>query len=183
LWIVTGLKTMSILTLLFYAIAVLILVATALAVTRRNMVHAVLYLVVSFFGTAMLFYLLGAPLLAALEVIIYAGAIMVLFLFLIMMIRLEKPPGMFFPAGQLLPAILIGAGFLVLFSVLVGRDTTGWAAMPAALASPPAFGVYLFRNHWLAVEIASLLLVALVGAYVLGRRVRPPSADTTKEGP
>jgi NADH-quinone oxidoreductase subunit J len=82
-----------------------------MAVTRRNMVHAVLYLVLSFFGTAMLFYLLGAPFLAALEIIIYAGAIMVLFLFLIMMIRLKKMPGMFFPVGQLLPAIFISAGF------------------------------------------------------------------------
>jgi len=175
---------MSILTLLFYAIALLIIAATAMAVTRRNMVHAVLYLVLSFFGTAMLFYLLGAPFLAALEIIIYAGAIMVLFLFLIMMIRLKKLPGMFFPVGQLLPAILISAGFLVVSSVMIGRNPAGWAPMPAAQASPAAFGVYLFQTHWLAVEIASmLLLVALVGAYVLGRRVRPPSAHTPKEAP
>ena len=175
---------MSILTLLFYAIALLIVAATAMAVTRRNMVHAVLYLVLSFFGTAMLFYLLGAPFLAALEIIIYAGAIMVLFLFLIMMIRLKKLPGMFFPVGQLLPAILISAGFLTVSSVMVGRNSSGWAPMPAAQASPMAFGVYLFQTHWLAVEIASiLLLVALVGAYILGRRVRPPSADTRKEAP
>jgi len=175
---------MSILTLLFYAIAMLIVAATAMAVTRRNMVHVVLYLVLSFFGTAMLFYLLGAPFLAALEIIIYAGAIMVLFLFLIMMIRLKKLPGMFFPVGQLLPAILISAGFLVVSSVMVGRNPAGWAPMAAAQASPVAFGVYLFQTHWLAVEIASmLLLVALVGAYVLGRRVRGPSADTRKEAP
>jgi NADH-quinone oxidoreductase subunit J len=129
------------LTFLFYAIALLITVATAMAVTRRNMVHAVLYLVLSFFGTAMLFYLLGAPFLAALEIIIYAGAIMVLFLFLIMMIRLKKMPGMFFPAGQLLPAIFISAGFLVVSTALVGRDTAGWAPLPAAQASPVTFGV------------------------------------------
>jgi NADH-quinone oxidoreductase subunit J len=175
---------MSILTILFYAISLMVIAATGMAVTRRNMVHAVLYLVLSFFGTAMLFYLMGAPFLAALEIIIYAGAIMVLFLFLIMMIRLKKMPGMFFPVGQLLPAIFISIGFLVAFNVLVKQDTTGWAAMPAAKAPPLAFGIFLFQTHWLAVEIASmLLLVALVGAYVLGRRVRPPSADTPKEGP
>jgi NADH-quinone oxidoreductase subunit J len=175
---------MSILTILFYAVALLIVASTAMAVTRRNMVHAVLYLVLSFFGTAMLFYLLGAPILAALEIIIYAGAIMVLFLFLIMMIRLKKMPGMFFPVGQLLPAILISASFLVISTVMVRQTTTGWAPMPAAQASPLAFGVYLFQTHWLAVEIASmLLLVALVGAYVLGRRVRPPLADTHEEAP
>jgi NADH:ubiquinone oxidoreductase subunit K len=120
------------LTFLFYAIALLITVATAMAVTRRNMVHAVLYLVLSFFGTAMLFYLLGAPFLAALEIIIYAGAIMVLFLFLIMMIRLKKMPGMFFPAGQLLPAIFISAGFLVSH----GAGRPGHRGMGTAAGGP-----------------------------------------------
>jgi NADH-quinone oxidoreductase subunit J len=175
---------MSILTLIFYAIALLVVAATAMAVTRRNMVHAVLYLVLSFFGTAIIFYLLGAPFLAALEIIIYAGAIMVLFLFLIMMIRLKKMPGMFFPVGQLLPAIFISAGFLAVSSVMVGGNPTGWTPMPAAQALPASFGVYLFQTHWLAVEIASmLLLVALVGAYVLGRGVRRPSAAPRKEVP
>ena len=164
---------MSILTLLFYLIALLILAATAMAVTRRNLVHAVLYLVLSFFGTAMLFYLLGAPFLAALEIIIYAGAIMVLFLFMIMMIRLEKPPGLFFPPTQMMPAIFISAGFWLVSTVMLGRDAAGWTAMAAAQADPVDFGAYLFRNHWLAVELASmLLLVALVGAYLLGLRAR-----------
>ena len=75
--------------IIFYLISALILVATGLAVTRKNMVHAVVYLVFSFFGSALLFYLLGAPLLAALEVIVYAGAIMILFLFIIMMLKME----------------------------------------------------------------------------------------------
>ena len=172
---------MSILTLLFYVIAILIIAATAMAVTRRNMVHAVLYLVLSFFGSAMLFYLLGAPFLAALEVIIYAGAIMVLFLFLIMMIRLKKPPGMFFPINQLMPAILISLGFVIVSTLLLGRDTTLWQPMAAAQADPVDFGIYLFQTHWLAVEIASmLLLVALVGAYLLGLRARR-SQDDLKE--
>ena len=168
---------MSILTFLFYVIALLVVAATAMAVTRRNLVHAVLYLVLSFFGTAMLFYLLGAPFLAALEIIIYAGAIMVLFLFMIMMIRLEKPLSRFFPTAQLVPAVLISAGFWAVSTVMLGRDAAGWKAMAAAQADPVAFGAYLFRNHWLPVEIASmLLLVALVGAYLLGLRARRPSA-------
>lgn len=164
---------MSTLTILFYILALLITASTVMAVTRRDMVHAVLYLVLSFFGTAMLFYLLGAPFLAVLEIIIYAGAIMVLFLFLIMMIRLRSMPGNFFPAGQLVPAILIGAGFLLVNTVLLAAEPRGWTPMPAAQASPMEFGVYLFRTHWLGVEIASmLLLVALVGAYLLGLRVQ-----------
>ncbi|MGA6925175.1 MAG: NADH-quinone oxidoreductase subunit J [Desulfosarcina sp.] len=175
---------MSILTLLFYAIALLIVASTVMAVTRRNMVHAVLYLVLSFFGTAMLFYLLGAPFLAALEVIIYAGAIMVLFLFLIMMIRVKKMPGMFFPVGQLLPAIFISAGFIVVSTMLLAGDGSGWTPLSTAQATPIAFGVYLFEVHWLAIEIASmLLLVALVGAYLLGRKVRRLAPERPEEAP
>jgi len=166
------------LTIIFYILALLIIASTGLAVTRRNMVHAVLYLVLSFFGSALLFYLLGAPFLAALEVIIYAGAIMVLFLFLIMMIRLKKMPGMFFPVDQLLPAIFISIGFLVVSTMLAGKGNLGWEPIPAAQAPPKAFGVFLFQSHWLAVEIASmLLLVALVGAYVLGLSVRRPKGE------
>ncbi len=173
---------MSILTILFYILALLIIASTAMAVTRPNMVHAVLYLVLSFFGTAMLFYLLGAPFLAALEIIIYAGAIMVLFLFLIMMIRLKKIPGMFFPSVQLMPAIVISIGFLMVNTILLGQDGGGWTAMPAAQAAPKDFGIYLFQTHWLAVEIASmLLLVALVGAYVLGLKARRQPADPSGE--
>jgi NADH-quinone oxidoreductase subunit J len=175
---------MSILSILFYAIAVLITASTAMAVTRRNMVHAVLYLVLSFFGTAMLFYLLGAPFLAALEIIIYAGAIMVLFLFLIMMIRMNKPPGEEFSLNQLLPALLISAGFMVGSMVLVGGNAMGRKALQAAQASPETFGIYLFQTHWITVEIASLLLlVALVGAYLLGRKVRRPSIQEREDMP
>jgi NADH-quinone oxidoreductase subunit J len=175
---------MSILTVLFYVIAALITASTAMAVTRRNMVHAVLYLVLSFFGTAMLFYLLGAPFLAALEIIIYAGAIMVLFLFLMMMIRENKLAEGDFSLAQLLPALLISAGFVVGSMLLIGGNAVGRSVLKAAQASPMTFGIYLFQTHWLAVEIASLLLlVALVGAYVLGRKVRGPSMQEKEELP
>ncbi len=75
--------------------------------------HAVIYLIFSYFGTAMLFYLFGAPLLAALEVIIYAGAIMVLFLFVLMMIRMESYQEVMFPLWQWLPAAAFGRIYLV----------------------------------------------------------------------
>lgn len=77
---------MTLYSIIFYVLAIVILVATFLAITRRNTVHAVIYLILSFLGTALLFYLLGAPFLAVLEAIIYAGGIMVLFLFIVMMI-------------------------------------------------------------------------------------------------
>ena len=162
---------MSLLQTLFYIIAALIVTATTLAITRRNLVYAVVYLVLSFFGSAMLFYLMGAPFLAMLEVIIYAGAIMVLFLFIIMMIHLEKRTGVFLPKGQLIPAVIISALFMMAFIVLAGTDAGGWKPMAAAQALPRAFGGYLFETHWLSIEIASmLLLVALIAAIVLGQQ-------------
>ncbi|MFP4350328.1 MAG: NADH-quinone oxidoreductase subunit J [Desulfococcaceae bacterium] len=162
---------MTFYTILFYILAALIIVTTGLAITRRNMVHTIVYLVFSFFGSAMLFYLLGAPLLAALEVIIYAGAIMILFLFIIMMLKEEAPESQLFPFRQWLPATLLGFAYLVLGSLLVvSADPETGEPLQIATASPAMFGEYLFRTHWLAIEIASLLLlIALVGALRLGR--------------
>ena len=68
---------MTLYAIIFYILAAIVLAATALAVTSRNVMHAIVYVVVSFFAMAPLFYLLGAPFLALLEIIIYAGAIMV----------------------------------------------------------------------------------------------------------
>ncbi len=173
---------MNILAILFYIVSGLIILSTGLAVTRRNLVYAVIYLVLSFFGTAMLFYLMGAPFLAALEIIIYAGAIMVLFLFIIMMIHLEKEPGKFLPRRQLIPAMLISALFLMAFIVLAGADAGGWKPLAAARAIPAAFGIYLFDTHWLSIEIASmLLLVALFAAIVLGRQMKPAAKPESEE--
>lgn len=173
---------MNLLQILFYIIAGLILTSTALAITRRDLVYAVIYLVLSFFGTAMLFYLMGAPILAALEIIIYAGAIMVLFLFIIMMVQWQNRSGMFLPKGRLIPALLISGLYLLGFVVLAGSDTSGWEPLVASQALPKAFGLYLFQTHWLSIEIASmLLLVALVGAIVLGRRVKRRSNQIQAE--
>jgi len=158
---------------IFYILAVLILTSTAIAVTRRNLVHAVIYLVVSFFGTAMLFYLFGAPFLAALEVIIYAGAIMVLFLFIIMMLRVDTSLRQhMFPWSQWLPAVGITFLYLVVGAVLLsGESSGGNAKLTAAVAEPKQFGLFLFSQHWLTIEIISmLLLVALIGALHLGQR-------------
>lgn len=146
-------KTMTLYSILFYILALVILASTAVAITRRDMVHAVIYLVVSFFGSALLFYLMGAPLLAALEIIIYAGAIMVLFLFIVMMIRVQPSIDSLLSRSQLVPAV----------------------------ATPSMLGQYVFQQHWVTVEIASLLLlVALVGAMIIGGSPTsgsPPEAE------
>jgi NADH-quinone oxidoreductase subunit J len=162
---------MTLYAIIFYVLAAIILITTGIAITRRNLVHAVVYLVFSFFGSAMMFYLFGAPLLAVLEVIIYAGAIMILFLFIIMMVKVEASQKRMFPIQQWLPVAVIGILYMIIGAIILtsapGTDVT----LEIAVAEPKAFGQYLFERHWLSIEIVSLLLlVALVGALHLGRR-------------
>jgi len=157
--------------IIFYILAFIILLSTALAITRRNLMHAIVFLVLSFFGTALLFYLLGAPFLAVLEVIIYAGAIMVLFLFIVMMLEI-KPPDM--PRGaylrQWLPAAVLGVLCLAAAFVLIIFKSGRGLPLPLSAASPLEFGRFLFQKYWFSVEIVSFLLfAALVGALYLGR--------------
>ncbi|MFW6284336.1 MAG: NADH-quinone oxidoreductase subunit J [Desulfosalsimonas sp.] len=162
---------MTVYSVFFYIIAALIIASAGLAITRKHMVHAVLYLVVSFLATALLFYLLGAPLVGIFQVILYAGAIMVLFLFIVMMIRMAPGPDQPFSAGLFLAALGV-CGIYIAAALLVAFFSGPGAGRPmaAAAASPAAFGFYLFDKHWLAVEMVSiLLLVALIGALHLGR--------------
>jgi NADH-quinone oxidoreductase subunit J len=174
---------MSIYSIIFYILAAVILVTTGLAVTRRNLVHAVIYLIFSFFGSAMLFYLFGAPFLAVLEVIIYAGAIMVLFLFIVIMLRLEKERERLFPLSQWLPVAVFGIAFIGIGMGLVRADPNSRIPLKIAQAEPGAFGQYIFENHWLSIEIISLLLlIAVVGALILGRRSKKIATDQTAIG-
>ena len=77
-------------TFLFYLAAAIAVLSTVMVITRLNAVHALLYFIVSLFAVALIFFLLGAPFVAALEVIIYAGAIMVLFVFVVMLLNLGR---------------------------------------------------------------------------------------------
>jgi NADH-quinone oxidoreductase subunit J len=157
---------------IFYLVAALMIVSTAMAVTRNNLVHAVLYLVVSFFGSAALFFLLGAPLLAVLEVIIYAGAIMILFLFIVMMLKIDTSRSTRIPIGHLGAAgAICGIYFGACILLVYFSEPAAKEPMRAALVHPKDFGRHLFAQHWLAVEVVSLLLlIALIGALHLGRR-------------
>jgi NADH-quinone oxidoreductase subunit J len=162
---------MTVYTLLFYIVAGVTVASTAIAVTRRHMVHAVVYAMLSFFGTAMLFYLLGAPLLAALEVIIYAGAIMVLFLFVVMMIQVESPGELMFPLTQWLPALLFGSLYAMVGFLMVLWTPGTDIPLRMLMATPRDLALFVFQKHWLAVEIASLLLLAaIIGALQLGMK-------------
>jgi NADH-quinone oxidoreductase subunit J len=163
---------MTILSITFYLLAFVIAASTVIAITRRNVVHAVVYLTLSFLGTGLLFFQLGAPLLAVFEVIIYAGAIMVLFIFIIMVLGLEadtKSTRLYLRSW--LPAILLGGITLAAAVLVIETSPERSFILPVAMASPLEFGRFLYQHYWLPVEITSFLLfVALVGALYLGRR-------------
>jgi NADH-quinone oxidoreductase subunit J len=174
---------MSLYAVIFYLLALLILAATGLAVTRKNPVHAVVSLIFSFFGSAMLFFLLGAPFLAALEIIIYAGAIMILFLFVIMMLRVEVAEGTGFSLVRWMPSIVLGLLFLALSGLMVLKEPGSAALIKPAIASPREFGHFVFERYWLAVEIISLLLLlGLLAAILLGKGRGGTSTPKKKGG-
>lgn len=153
---------------IFYLLAIVLLTATGLAITRRQPIHAVLYLIVAFLGTAALFFLLGAPLLAAFVVILYAGAIMVLIVFAIMLFqRSPRELGLMPQWGH---AMLTGAVFLAVAVAMVFKDPGSGIVLQGAVSQPKDFGHFLFDRYWLAIEIISiLLLVALVAIIQVAR--------------
>lgn len=159
--------------MVFYPAAAVAVIATLLVVVQTNAVHALLYLIVSLLSVALIFYLLGAPFAAALEVIIYAGAIMVLFVFVVMMLNVG--PGSVAEERRLLHAGL-WIGPLILTAVLLAELVYVLAATPGsppevAVINTRAVAVALFGPYLLGVEMVSLLLLAgLVGAHHLGRR-------------
>lgn len=155
----------------FYIAGAVAVFSTVMMLTRMNAVHALLYLVVSLLAVAVVFFTEGAPLVAALEVIIYAGAIMVLFVFVVMMLNLGEraaaterqwQPGRGWIGPGVLAAILLAELAFLLFSG--ERIETEIGAV-----EPKQVGVVLFGPYVLGVEMASTLLLAgLAGAYRIG---------------
>jgi len=166
-----------------YLAGAVALLATLLVVTRTDAVHALLYFIVSLFAVAVVFLLLGAPFVAALEVIVYAGAIMVLFVFVIMLLGVG-PEAKRQERRWLPPGVWLGPGFLaaLLGVQLVWILAQGGVAAPAGrlVIGARAVGVTLWGPYLLGVEIAALLLLAgLVGAFNLAvrERRRPPGRE------
>lgn len=157
---------------LFYLAGLIAVVSTVAMVMQSNVVHGLLYLILSLLSVAVIFYSVGAPFAAMLEAIVYAGAIMVLFLFVIMMLNLGKRSreqerqwlsGRLWVAPALLAATLLAA----LMTVIVGGEG---AVSPVEIGAREV-GIELFGPYVLAVELASVLLLAgLVGAYHLARK-------------
>jgi NADH-quinone oxidoreductase subunit J len=147
-----------------------------MVLTRRVAVHALLYLIMSLLSVAVIFYSLGAPFVAALEVIIYAGAIMVLFLFVMMLLNLSPEAT---AREQAWLAVEAWAGPAVLAAILIGELVYAFASgttqvIAAQMVISKQVGLTLFGPYLLGVELASILLLAgLVGAYHLGKRDEP----------
>jgi NADH-quinone oxidoreductase subunit J len=158
---------------LFYAAGAVAVISTLLMLTRLNAVHALLYLIVSLLAVAVVFFTLGAPFVAALEVIVYAGAIMVLFVFVVMLLNLGERamelerswlnPGMW--TGPIILAAVLIAEMVYLLSRESGQS------YGAEVVGPKQVGMALYGPYLIGVELASMLLLgALVGAYHLGVR-------------
>lgn len=176
----------------FYGFAFMALISALMVITARNSVHSVLFLILTFFSAAGLFLLMGAELLAMLLVIVYVGAVAVLFLFVVMMldVNFQSLQGGFvkyMPLGILVGFALLaemGLAFVAWKSGANGADNLrdNMAISPDNLIIPPvsevtnteALGLVLYTDYVFIFEVSGLvLLVAMIGAIVLTMRHRP----------
>jgi len=154
----------------FYICGLIAILATLRVITHTNPVHALLYLIISLLAISGVFFSLGAYFAGALEIIVYAGAIMVLFVFVVMMLNLggseiEQERQWLKPQVWIGPAILSAIMLVVIVYAILGIDGTPISAK--------AVGITLFGPYVLAVELASMLLLAgLVVAFHVGREER-----------
>ncbi len=166
--------------ILFYCFATILIGAALGVIFSRNPVHAVMFLVLAFFESAMLWLLIEAEVLAIVLVLVYVGAVMVLFLFVVMMldIDVERMQGGY---TRYLPLGLIIAGLMVveLMQIIWWRSSAdiasgGFVATPEGYSNTEALGAVLYTEHVYAFEIAAvILLLAIVAAISLTMRKRP----------
>ena len=161
----------------FYIFAVIAVLASLLVVGQRNPMYSVMLLITSFGALAGLYVILDAPFTAVTQIIIYAGAIMVLFLFVVMLLNVPREETL---AGTIGPTTLkagavLSAALAVEIVWALSRVGAGWFRQDqaAAVSSVTNIGQALFTQHAFAFEVTSILiLVAMVGAVVLARRER-----------
>ena len=157
---------------MFYMSATVAILATLMMITELHAIHALLYLVVSLLAVAVVFLALGAPFVAALEAIVYAGAIVVLFIFVVMMLNVGEA-AVKQERRWLTPLMWVGPVVLLLILLAeVGYMLTagGSPSVASAIVGPKQVGLALYGPYLLGVELASMLLLAgLLGAYQLGR--------------
>ena len=162
----------------FYVLAAFILGFAVLVVSTKDTVHSVLFLVLDFLFVAALYVLLAAPFLAVIQILVYAGGIVVLYLFVVMLVNLKRPPEAHQDAHRqtklgfgLAAAVLAELGAIAAYgSVLPATAVAPGAAMPVT-GNTEQVGWLLYTSYLIPFEIASmLLLVAMIGAIVLAKR-------------
>jgi NADH-quinone oxidoreductase subunit J len=165
----------------FYVLAAFILGFAVLVVSTKDTVHSVLFLVLDFLFVAALYVLLGAPFLAAIQILVYAGGIVVLYLFVVMLVNLKRAPEAHQDPHRrtklgfgLSAAVLLELCAIAVFSnaqpAPAAAATNALAAMPVS-GNTEQVGWLLYTNYLIPFEIASmLLLVAMIGAIVLAKR-------------
>jgi len=174
--------------IMFYLFAAVAIASGVMVVSARNPVHSVLFLILAFFNAAGLFVLMGAEFLAMILVIVYVGAVAVLFLFVVMMLdidfaQLRTGAMRYLPIGLLVGIILFAELVLVFgsWAIAPGVATLAPAPMPsgAAVTNTRALGDLLYTRYIFAFQTAGMiLLVAMVGAIILTLRQR---ADTRRQ--
>src|SRR5438105_1370218 len=168
---------------MFYLFAVVAVASGVMVVASRNPVHSVLFLILAFFNSAGLFVLLGAEFLAMILVIVYVGAVAVLFLFVVMMLDIdfaELRSGFmrYLPIGALIGLVLLGEFGFVFFHWVIAPGVAALQAAPlppnaASLTNTRALGDLLYTRYIFAFQAAGMiLLVAMIGAIVLTLRQR-----------
>jgi NADH-quinone oxidoreductase subunit J len=163
--------------IVFYVLSAFILGFAVLVITARNTVHSVLFLVVNFLFVAALYVLLGAQFLAVIQVLVYAGGIVVLYLFVVMLVNLKRPP-----EAHSDPHRRARLGLVLSLVVLLELAGIGYLEYGGAPLSPPPaqvlspnnvaeVGYAMYTDYLIPFEVASmLLLVAMIGAIVLAKK-------------
>ena len=171
---------MAVQAIVFYVLSAIAVLSAACVVTSRNPVHSVLFLILTFFTAAGLFVLLGAEFLAMLLVVVYVGAVAVLFLFVVMMLdvdfgTLRQGFTRYLPLGMVVAAFLLAEMVLVATAVADhGAHITAAPAYGASVPNTEAIGRVLYTDYAYFFQAAGLvLLVAMIGAITLTLRHRP----------
>jgi NADH-quinone oxidoreductase subunit J len=157
---------------IFYIAGAVAIISSVMAIINRNAIHALLFLIISLLSISVIFYILGAPFIAALEVIVYAGAIMVLFIFVVMMLNIgmerKAEYNWLSPRMWIVPSVL--AAILLVIFIYVLRVFHLEQTRPETIG-PKEVGISMFTTYLLAVEITGVLLLAgITGAYHLGKQ-------------
>jgi NADH-quinone oxidoreductase subunit J len=178
---------MAIGTIIVFGIMGLVVVASAVGMLiSRNAVYAAMFLVLNFLTVGFMYLSLGAAFIALAQVTVYAGSIMVLFLFVIMLLGGEQLPFIDALRGQRLVGVLIGIAFLaeiVLYVVMRGDPGGSIRLTGGTFATPASIGMLLFNRYLLPFEITSvLLLAAVIGAIFLTRGAKAPKGEPAQLG-